>query len=105
MQLLKRSEKPEMRKRKVAEQSRCEALESRRLFAGGQPMQVLIDTKIVEVDATLVNNLGVTFKFHDCNGTINFTGDNLAQQSTGKRITVTGTPDTLDSIDLSNTTK
>jgi hypothetical protein len=94
-----------MTARKISGSCRCEALESRWLFAAGQQMQVLIDPKIVEVDASFANNLGVTFKLHDCNGAITFTGDNLAQQTTGKRITVTGTPDTLDAISLINTTK
>jgi len=103
MSLPPRSEKRKAGMPKTAEQCRCEALEARRLF-DVSTMQVTIDSKIVEVQSTFANSIGVTFKFHDCNGTIDFVGDNLAQQSDGKRITVTGTPASLDSISLSNTT-
>ena len=82
----------------------CEALEPRRMM-DTTSAQVLIESKFVEVNGTLSKSLGFSFHLHDVNGTMNLNGSNLAVQTSGNRINVTGVVTSIQNVALSNTTR
>lgn len=84
--------------------NRCvaERLEHRRLLSN--TVQVQISPAITNVSALDLHNVPLTMKLSDLTGTLSFTGNNLAEQNSGKQINVTGNITDVTSVSLSNTT-
>ena len=66
----------------------AERLEHRRLLSNS--VQVVITPAIATVSAQDLHNLGVSMKLSDLTGMLTFTGNNLAEQTVGKQVNVTG---------------
>ena len=66
----------------------AERLERRQLLSN--TVQVQITPLIATVTAQDLHNLGINMKFADLTGTLTFTGNNLAEQTAGKQVNVTG---------------
>ncbi|MDB5172512.1 MAG: hypothetical protein JWN51_1285 [Phycisphaerales bacterium] len=85
--------------------SRCiaEPLEPRRLLTN--TLQVLIVPQITAISARDLQNVGVDFQVRNLTGSLTLTGENLAAQTVGNHVNVTGAVSAIDDLSLFNTTR
>jgi len=84
--------------------NRCvvERLERRRLLTGNS-VDVTISGYVDTISADTVNNLPLQIKVHDVLGTLTASGNNLAVQTSGNHITITGMVSQFDDLSLATT--
>ncbi|MDB5292164.1 MAG: hypothetical protein JWL69_3405 [Phycisphaerales bacterium] len=83
---------------------RCivEPLECRRLLTN--TLQITIPAQVTSITAKDLQNVGIQFQLRDLPGTLTLTGENLAAQTVGKNVTVTGNVSQIDDLSVFNTT-
>ncbi|MDB5354198.1 MAG: hypothetical protein JWN24_651 [Phycisphaerales bacterium] len=83
---------------------RCivEPLECRRLLTN--TLQITIPAQVTSITAKDLQNVGIQFQLRDLPGTLTLTGENLAAQTVGKNVTVTGNVSRIDDLSVFNTT-
>jgi hypothetical protein len=79
-----------------------EPLETRRLMAN--TIQVQITSDVVGVSARDLQNIGINFQLKGVQGLLTLTGNNLAAQTVGKQINITGTTTAINDLSLVNET-
>ena len=81
---------------------RRESLEQRQLLAN--TIQVTIPVQVVSISAKTLQDTAVSFRLHDVVGTLTATGENLAAQTVGNTVNITGTVSEFNDLSLTTTT-